>query len=143
VKIRGALRDGLAAVGVRREIDDDGYVFPTRTRQRLGPDNFRNRALTAAVKRADENLEAAGLAPLKEGLTPHSMRRTFCSVLYTLGEDPGVVMDEMGHTDPELVLRVYRKVMRRGEDEKAQLRALVEGADWTSVEEGVEAHVEA
>jgi hypothetical protein len=36
-------------------------------------------------------------------------------------------MDEMGHTDPALALRVYRQAMRRGEDEKAQLRALVEG----------------
>jgi hypothetical protein len=36
-------------------------------------------------------------------------------------------MDEMGHTDPALALRVYRQSMRRGEDEKAQLRALVDG----------------
>jgi hypothetical protein len=45
-------------------------------------------------------------------------------VLYALGEDPGVVMDEMGHTDPGLALRVYRQAMRRGEEEKEQLRAL-------------------
>jgi len=61
-------------------------------------------------------------------ITPHSLRRTFCSLLYALGEDPGTVMDEMGHTDPELALRVYRQAMRRGGDEKAELRALVEGA---------------
>lgn len=30
-------------------------------------------------------------------------------------------MDEMGHTDPALALRVYRQSMRRGEDEKAAL----------------------
>jgi hypothetical protein len=51
-------------------------------------------------------------------------------VLYALGEDPGVVMDEMGHTDHALALRVYRQAMRRGEDEKAAIRALVEGAEW-------------
>ena len=33
----------------------------------------------------------------------------------------------MGHTDPAFALRVYRQAMRRGDDEKAQLRALVEG----------------
>lgn len=49
-------------------------------------------------------------------------------MLYALGEDPGAVMDEMGHTDPALALKVYRQSMRRGEDEKAQLQALVEGA---------------
>ncbi len=42
-------------------------------------------------------------------------------------ETPGAVMDEMGHADPGLALRVYRQAMRRGEDEKAALRALVEG----------------
>jgi hypothetical protein len=36
-------------------------------------------------------------------------------------------MDEMGHTDPGLALRVYAQAMRRGEDETSALRALVEG----------------
>jgi hypothetical protein len=35
----------------------------------------------------------------------------------------------MGHTDPALALRLYRHSMRRGDDEKAQLRALVDGAE--------------
>ncbi len=52
-----------------------------------------------------------------------------CSLLYALGENPGTVMDEMGHTDPALALRVYRQAMRRDDGEKAQLRALVEGGD--------------
>jgi hypothetical protein len=34
-------------------------------------------------------------------------------------------MDEMGHADPGLALRVYRQAMRRGEDEKARLRAVL------------------
>jgi len=32
-------------------------------------------------------------------------------------------MEEMGHTDPAVALRVYRQAMRRHEDEKTQLRA--------------------
>jgi len=36
-------------------------------------------------------------------------------------------MDEMGHTDPVLALRVYRQAVRRCEDENAALRMLVEG----------------
>lgn len=42
-------------------------------------------------------------------------------------------MDELGHTDPGLALRVYREAMRRREHEKAKLRALAEGVwadDW-------------
>ncbi len=129
VKIRGALRDELLALrGRHPDSPQDAYVFATRSGGRLSPDNFRSRVLRAAVKLADERLDAEGLAPLPEKLTPHSLRRTFCSLLYALGEDPGVVMDEMGHTNPALALRVYRQAMRRGEDEKAQLRALVEGS---------------
>jgi integrase len=83
--------------------------------------------LAPAVRLASERLTDAGYPPLPDRLTPHSLRRTFASVLYALGEDPGVVMDEMGHTDPALALRVYRQAMRRGEDEKARLRTLVDG----------------
>jgi hypothetical protein len=46
-----------------------------------------------------------------------------------------VVMDEMGHADPGLALRVYRQSMRRGEDEKAQLRGLIEGGEVEDVGE--------
>jgi integrase len=128
VKVRGALRDELLALrGRHQEAEQSAYVFATRSGGELSPDNFRNRVLRAAVKLAGERLEAQGLPPLPDKLTPHSLRRTFCSLLYALGEDPGTVMDEMGHTDPALALRVYRQAMRRGESEKAQLRALVEG----------------
>ena len=101
-------------------------MFATATGRPPSGDNVRNRVLKSAVQRADEKLAAAGLPPLPSALTPHSLRRTFCSLLYTLGEDPGVVMDEMGHADPGLALRIYRQAMRRGDDEKAQLRAVVE-----------------
>lgn len=151
VKIRGALRDELVGVRQRAEsVDACAYVFPTLTGARLSPENFRNRVLgrpaivvddeekagTGAVGRANKRLEAEGLTPLPK-LTPHSLRRTFASVLYALGEDPGVVMDEMGHTDPGLALRIYRQSMRRGEDEKTALRALVEGADTAERPDGV------
>jgi integrase len=128
VKVRGALRDELLALrGRHQDAPQSAYVFATRTGGQMSPDNFRSRVLRAAVRVAGEHLEGEGLPPLPDKLTPHSLRRTFCSLLYALGEDPGTVMDEMGHTDPALALRVYRQAMRRGEDEKAQLRALVEG----------------
>lgn len=130
IKVRGALRDEMLALRARRGPQPAAaYTFGTRTGGRMSPDNFRSRVLAAVIKRANANLERDGLPPLPEKITPHSLRRTFCSLLYALGEDPGTVMDEMGHTDPELALRVYRQAMRRGEDEKAQLRALIEGAD--------------
>jgi hypothetical protein len=36
-------------------------------------------------------------------------------------------MQEMGHTDPALALRVYAQAMRRSADEQAKPKALVEG----------------
>jgi integrase len=132
VKLRGALARELGAVHARQAhaaVDD--YLFATSRGGKQSKDNIRSRVLKAAVTRANENLAEQTLAPLPEGLTPHSLRRTFASVLYALGEDPGVVMDEMGHTDPGLALRIYRQAMRRGEDEKARLLALVEGSATT------------
>jgi integrase len=134
VKLRGALRRELAAVRARHpDAHPDGFVFATGRGGRLRPDNFRPRVLWAAVERANVKLVAQKMPPLPERITPHSLRRTFASVLYAIGEDPGVVMDEMGHADPGLALRVYRQAMRRGEDEKAQLRALIEDAETADV----------
>jgi integrase len=134
VKVRGALRDELSAMRSRVSGTADGYVFPTRTGALLRPENFRNRVLAPAVKRANETLADAG-EQLPEGLTPHSLRRTFATVLYALGETPPVVMAEMGHTDPALALRVYAQVMRLGEDERAALAALVDGDPATQPSE--------
>ena len=128
VKIRGALRDELLSLrGRHQDTPQSAYVFATLSGGRLSPDNFRSRVLRAAVKLAGERLEGDGLPPLPDKLTPHSLRRTFCSLLYALGEAPPVVMDEMGHADPGLALKVYAQSMRRGEDEAVKLRALVEG----------------
>lgn len=134
VKIRGALRDELIAVRADSgTIDPDARVFPTSEGKRFGAENFRNRILAGAVRDANEKLSEAGHAILPEGLTPHSLRRTFASVLYALGEDPGTVMDEMGHADPGLALRIYRQAMRRDEAERGKLRALVEGVEFRPI----------
>jgi integrase len=130
IKVRGALIAELTRVrALRTTTDTDGFVFATSTGRRQSTDNLRSRVIGTSVERANENRLAHGLSPLPEGITPHSLRRTFASILYAIGEDPGVVMDEMGHTDPALALRVYRQAMRRGEDEKAALRVLVEGGE--------------
>ncbi len=128
IKVRGALNAELTRAHVlRATADANGFVFATSTGMRQSTDNLRSRVIAASVEQANKNLGARDLPPLPEGITPHSLRRTFASILYAIGEDPGVVMDEMGHTDPALALRVYRQSMRRGEDEKAALRALIEG----------------
>ncbi len=106
------------------------FVFPTETGQRQNSSNVRNRVLSLSVKRADELLAERGLAPLPEGLTPHSMRRTFISLVLAIGEDVPYVMAQVGHADPKMTLSIYAQVMFRGEGEKERLEALVEGVEW-------------
>jgi integrase len=88
--------------------------------------------LAPAIELANARLAEAGDTPLPAGLTPHSLRRTFASVLYALGDTPPDVMAEMGHTGPQLALAIYAHAMRRADGERERLRALVNGADWAA-----------
>ena len=72
-------------------------------------------------------VEERGLQPLPLGITPHKLRHTFASILVAIGKDPTYVMQQLGHTDPAFTLRVYSHMMRRSEDEREALKALVEG----------------
>jgi len=115
-----------------RSPERDALVFGTTTGGKESPSNVRNRLLRAAVERADTALVTRGRDRLPERLTPHSLRHTFASLLVAFGEDPGYVMDQMGHTDPTFTLRVYRKAMKRRDGEPDLLRALV-GAEATTL----------
>jgi integrase len=134
VRIRKGLHASLASAISPASINPNALLFPTRSGAQLGADNFRNRTLAATVKRANENLAKVGQAPLPK-LTPHSLRRTFCSILYALGESPATVMAEMGHRDPALSLAVYAQAMRRDEHQIAKIRAVVDGVDWANMGE--------
>ena len=43
------------------------------------------------------------------GVTPHSLRRTFISLLFSLPQPPSVpyVMAQVGHNDPKVTLGIY------------------------------------
>ena len=42
------------------------------------------------------------------------------------------MMQQLGHTDPAFTLRVYSHTMRRSEEERERLKALVEGHVWAA-----------
>ncbi|MGH2901816.1 MAG: tyrosine-type recombinase/integrase, partial [Solirubrobacteraceae bacterium] len=132
VDILPVLRDELdgyrSRIGGR--IDPGGWVFATSTGGQLSYSAVRNRILAPSIERADAALAEHDGGPLAAGLTPHSLRRTFASILVALGEDPAYVMAQMGHTDPSLTLRVYAQQMRRRDGERERLRALVNGDQW-------------
>ena len=125
------LRDELlayrAALG---DVARQQRVFGSATGARQSESNIRNRVLAKAVENANERLEQDGEAPIAARLTPHSLRRTFASLLYALGEAPPYVMRQMGHTSPSLALAVYAQEMDRRDGEPERLRALVDGRDW-------------
>jgi integrase len=136
IKIRPALRDALLELKASRQTaaDPDALVFGTATGNQHSPSNAR-RMMANVVKRANQRLEEADEAPLPR-LSPHSLRRTFASVMFALGESIPAVMADGGWADSKTPLTVYAHAMRRDDGENERLRALVEGADveglWTS-----------
>lgn len=94
----------------------------------MGYSNTRRRLLATAIERANGARAERRSEQLPEKLTPHSMRRTFASLLYALGETPPYVMAQMGHTSPNLALAIYAKCMDRRDGEPERLRALWGGS---------------
>lgn len=137
VEMLPALRDELLTYrATLRMVDPAARAFPTSTGGRWAPTNVRRRVLVPAVERANRALREVGGDPLPEGLTPHSLRRTFASLLLAIGEPPTHAMAQLGHTDPALTLRLYAREMARRDGERDRLRALVAGQDLPAVRRG-------
>jgi integrase len=81
---------------------------------------------------ANRLVEERGLQPLPLGITPHRLRHTFASILVAIGRDPTYVMQQLGQPDPAFTLRVYAHTMRRSEEERERLKALVQGHVWAA-----------
>lgn len=128
VELLAPLRDELGAykAGAGRSGADD-LVFATATDRPISQSNVRNRVLAGAVRTANERRHQAELAGLPEGLTPHSLRRTFISLLLAIGEEVPFVMQQAGHADPKVTLGIYAQVMFRRDGERDRLRDLVHG----------------
>ena len=133
VDLLPVLRDELASYAAgRRERHASGFVFVSATGRKLGDDNVRNRVVAPAAAAASVALEETGRPPLPEKITPQSLRRTFASLLYAVGETPPYVMKQMGHSTPHLALAVYAQVMDRRDGERERFAALVAGEPMTA-----------
>jgi integrase len=133
VNLLPVLRDELGAYRARLNAKPEAYVFGTTTGERQGATNVRRRILAAAVEGANETLAKGDVESLPERLTPHSLRRTFASLLFALGEAPPYVMAQMGHTTPSLTLSIYARQMDRRDGEPERLKAFVEGREWAAM----------
>ncbi|HTU78346.1 MAG TPA: site-specific integrase [Solirubrobacteraceae bacterium] len=130
VNLLPILRDELDSYRARLDATPDGLVFGTTTGEQQTPTNVRRRILARAIEGANRQLANTDAEPLPERLTPHSLRRTFASVLFAIGEAPPYVMAQLGHTTPSLTLAIYARQMDRRDGEPERLRALVEGREW-------------
>jgi integrase len=116
-------------------------VFPTSGGNLDSASNVRGRFLAPAVEAANVDLEDAGAEPIG-AVTPHSLRRTFISLLLAAGADVPYVMAQAGHRDPKTTLGIYAQVIASKADHGAALDGLVSGAEWaqkgTEAENGAE-----
>ncbi len=134
VNVLPVLRDELGAYRARLDATPDALVFGTTIGSRQTTTNVRRRVLAKAVEKANKQLAKDEVEPLPEGLTPHSLRRTFASLLFAIGETPPYVMAQMGHTTPNLTLAIYARCMDRRDSEPERLKALIEGRNCPSTD---------
>jgi integrase len=88
-------------------------AFPTRNGTAQRPDNVRSRMLAPVRARANELLAKDGRLPIAH-MPPHTLRRTFASVLAATNVPPPRAMYLLGHTDAKLTLSVYQQVLDVG-----------------------------
>jgi integrase len=130
VDLSPSLRDELASLKAATNPEPGDLVFLTKAGTQRDRHNVRNRVLKSALRRANEKRSESGEAPIQDGVTNHTLRRTFASLLYEAGASPAYVMAQMGHTSSALALDVYARMMRRERDTGARMDALLCGAEW-------------
>ena len=69
--------------------------------------------MAPAVRQANLEREAAGLPAIGVAVTPHTLRRTYISLLLSAGAEVPYVQAQVGHTDPKVTLEVYAQVLKR------------------------------
>jgi Phage integrase family/IclR helix-turn-helix domain len=83
-----------------------------RHRARARVANIRQRVLQPATVRANARLTLEKRPLIPAGVTPHSLRHTYCSLLIAQGEELPTVAAQMRHADISTTLRVYTHVMK-------------------------------
>jgi integrase len=109
VDLSPTLQEVLSEYRTRtRHAQLDSLVFCTAAGKRDNPSNIRNRFLKDAVAIANATL-LQGEHEAMGHVTPHSLRRTFASLLLASGADVPYAMAQLGHEDPKMTLGVYAK----------------------------------
>jgi integrase len=99
----------------------DDPLFPSATGQPLSTNGVRQRVVNKCVVLANTLLRERGIPEIGH-CTPHTLRRTYISLLLAAGCDPAYVMAQVGHTDPTLTLRIYQQLLKRRRREEYRER---------------------
>ena len=124
IPIVPALHETLLVHRADRPANEEAAALPTRDGTRQSPDNVRARLLASVHRRANEQLVKRGQRAIGH-LTPHTLRRTFMSILAELGVAPRRAMYLGGHTDPRFTMRVYQQVLDAGPQTVELLEAIL------------------
>jgi integrase len=129
IRLAPVLHHELRVLRERRApTSDDQLVFATGSGRALSRSNFGRRVLGPAVALANETLAEVGVIPIPGGITPHSLRRTYASLLVVRREDPATVMGQMGHATAGFTLEVYAKAMDLTDAAREAYERLWQGA---------------
>jgi integrase len=111
------LEELLAYRSTLGDVAHDSPAFPTGRGTRRNKDNLNARVLKPALRRADELRAERGLPPLPPGVTVHTLRRTYVSLMLAAGADLRWVQSQVGHEDAKMTLDVYTQVLQRKDRE--------------------------
>ena len=119
VDLPGGLLDELREWKARSPRTEPGDpVFVTRPRSgshsRQTTRNVAHR-MKMVIDDANDRLNEAGIEPISERVSPHSLRRTYASLRFALRDDPVYVADQLGHEQASFSMEVYARAVKRRE----------------------------
>jgi Phage integrase family len=115
VDLTAALREELRRWWRETKYDrPDDYVLPTPTGRQSNPSNLRRDVLRPTIKRANEELNKDGIAPI-DAITFHSLRTTYASLRCACRDDVAYTSSQLGHEDARFTLKVYTQATKRRE----------------------------
>ena len=95
----------------RGSVELDDFVFATANGKPRDRNNIRT-ILSRVVAKANERRARCGTAPLPR-VVPHTLRRTYISLMLEAGAPLHYVMDQVGHEDSKTTLEIYAQVQKR------------------------------
>jgi integrase len=86
-------------------------VFPSATGKKRTKDNIRARVVLAALREANRVRQLRDLPVIDEGISTHTLRRTYTAMMLAHGNPPKSVQEEAGHADERTTLRIYAQAI--------------------------------